>query len=103
MNNDATAIRIPYRQDIDGLRAIAVSLVVLSHCGLFFSGGYVGVDVFFVISGYLITGIIRSQYDTGSWSLSKFLFRRFMRLMPALVGMLLTVLVAGFFSLAYRL
>ena len=99
MNNDATAIRIPYRQDIDGLRAIAVSLVVLSHCGLFFSGGYVGVDVFFVISGYLITGIIRSQYDTGSWSLSKFLFRRFMRLMPALVGMLLTVLVAGFFFL----
>ena len=50
-----------YRADIDGLRAIAVLLVVLGHLGLGPPGGFVGVDVFFVISGYLITGIVRGE------------------------------------------
>ena len=52
-------MNLPYRADIDGLRAIAVLLVIFNHIGLsFFSGGYIGVDVFFVISGYLITLIL---------------------------------------------
>ena len=54
-----------YRPDIDGLRAVAVILVLLFHTGFSFSGGYVGVDVFFVISGYLITGLILQQQDRG--------------------------------------
>ena len=57
-----------YRAEIDGLRAVAVVLVVLFHLGLGFSGGYVGVDVFFVISGYLITRIILERQCNGTWS-----------------------------------
>src|ERR1700729_576974 len=59
-----------YRADIDGLRALAVISVVLFHAGApWFQGGYVGVDVFFVISGYLITSIIVAELDTKSFSL----------------------------------
>ena len=57
-----------YRAEIDGLRAVAVALVVLFHLGLGFSGGYVGVDVFFVISGYLITRIILEKQSNNTWS-----------------------------------
>lgn len=78
-----------YRKDIDGLRSIAVSLVVLHHAGVhLISGGYVGVDVFFVISGYLITGIIYQQLLKDSFSFSEFYIRRIRRLMPALFGMI---------------
>ena len=74
-----------YRPDIDGLRAIAVISVVLFHVrtGLF-QGGYVGVDVFFVISGYLITGIIHEDLIGGRFSVARFYERRIRRIFPAL-------------------
>ncbi|GAA2311348.1 SGNH hydrolase domain-containing protein [Streptomyces kunmingensis] len=73
------------RADIQGLRAVAVTLVVLSHAGLrHFSGGYVGVDVFFVISGFLITSLLIRELDrTGRISVTRFYARRALRLLPA--------------------
>lgn len=62
---------IPYRQDIDGLRAISVIAVLLFHAG-FLANGYLGVDVFFVISGFLITGIIKAEVDRGVFSFRAF-------------------------------
>ena len=74
-----------YRADIDGLRAVAIVPVVLFHAGASaFSGGFVGVDVFFVISGFLITGLIRHEIDTGRFSLANFYERRVRRLLPAI-------------------
>jgi peptidoglycan/LPS O-acetylase OafA/YrhL len=87
----APAIR--YRRDIDGLRAIAILPVLLFHAHVpGFSGGYVGVDIFFVISGFLITGIIAREVDTDGFSLTRFYERRFRRIMPALSLMILVVL-----------
>lgn len=87
-----------YRPDIDGLRAVAVLLVVLNHVGFSaFSGGYIGVDVFFVISGYLITGIIMSQMEKGTFSFSDFYMRRARRILPALYVVLLAVMVASYY------
>lgn len=81
-----------YRPEIDGLRAVAVIPVVLFHAGVqVFSGGYIGVDVFFVISGYLISGIILSELSTGTFSFLRFYERRARRLLPALY---LTLIVA---------
>ena len=74
-----------YRPEIDGLRALAVAPVVLFHAGYAsFAGGYVGVDVFFVISGYLITSIIDRELSAGSFSLLDFYERRARRILPAL-------------------
>lgn len=74
-----------YRREVDGLRAIAVLPVILFHAGLsWFPGGYVGVDVFFVISGYLITTIIISEMGRGDFSITKFYERRALRILPAL-------------------
>lgn len=74
-----------YRREIDGLRALAVIPVILFHAGFgLFAGGYVGVDVFFVISGYLITGIVMADVDRGTFSLSDFYERRIRRILPAL-------------------
>ena len=82
-------LRPTYRPDIDGLRAIAVLLVVASHLRVpWFSGGYIGVDVFFVISGYLISSIIMPQIATGTFSLLNFYERRVRRIFPALIVML---------------
>ena len=85
-----------FRPDIEGLRGIAVLMVVLFHATLFHMvGGYVGVDVFFVISGYVITGLIlREQASTGGLSLVKFYGRRAARIVP----MALLVLVAAMFA-----
>jgi peptidoglycan/LPS O-acetylase OafA/YrhL len=74
-----------YRADIDGLRAVAVLLVLAYHLGTSrVSGGFVGVDVFFVISGYLIGSIILSEIDRGKFSLISFYERRVRRIVPAL-------------------
>ncbi len=88
---------IAYRPDIDGLRAVAVSLVLLSHVGVpHFQGGFIGVDIFFVISGYLITGNIAQGIARGHFSLLGFYERRFRRIVPALMCMLLgTTLIAS--------
>lgn len=78
--------KLVYRPDIDGLRAIAVLAVILYHFKVpFFTGGFVGVDVFFVISGYLITKGILSQQDEGRFKLGEFYTRRVRRLIPALL------------------
>ena len=93
---------LEYRRDIDGLRALAVIPVVLFHSGLgVFPGGYVGVDVFFVISGYLISSIILREIQRDQFSLSTFYCRRIKRIFPALFFMLFaSVLVASVFFTA---
>ncbi|WP_428031971.1 acyltransferase family protein [Ancylobacter sp.] len=74
-----------YRPEIDGLRAVAVLPVILFHAGFgVFSGGFVGVDVFFVISGYLITTILAGEMEAGDFSLARFYERRARRILPAL-------------------
>ena len=79
-----------YRPEIDGLRALAVLPVILFHAGFqVFAGGYIGVDVFFVISGYLITSILLADIEGGEFSLAKFYERRARRILPALIFVLL--------------
>ena len=74
-----------YRTEIDGLRALAVVPVILFHAGFeLFSGGFVGVDVFFVISGYLITTILIEDIENNRFSLVNFYERRARRILPAL-------------------
>lgn len=86
-----------YRADIDGLRAIAVILVILFHCNItLFSGGYVGVDVFFVISGYLITSLLIEDIRNKTFTFRGFYKRRAARLLPALSITLIAVLAFGF-------
>jgi peptidoglycan/LPS O-acetylase OafA/YrhL len=85
-----------YRADIDGLRALAVLSVVFFHVGhTLFSGGYVGVDIFFVISGYLITTIIVKDIANNQFSLSQFYERRFRRILPALTVVIIFSLIVG--------
>jgi peptidoglycan/LPS O-acetylase OafA/YrhL len=86
-----------YRHDIDALRAIAVLAVLFFHLDVAgFSGGYVGVDVFFVISGYLITGLVNKELNAGTFSLSCFYVRRIRRLAPSLLVMLVPISIAAF-------
>jgi peptidoglycan/LPS O-acetylase OafA/YrhL len=74
-----------YRGDIDGLRAVAVGLVLLYHTGVTpLRGGFIGVDIFFVISGYLITQLLRADLKAGSFRISSFYERRILRILPAL-------------------
>lgn len=84
-----------YRPEIDGLRAIAILSVLCFHLGIRCPGGYVGVDVFFVISGYLISSIIFRDLESGCFSLVAFWERRFRRIIPALSVVVITTLVAG--------
>jgi len=82
-----------YRPDIDGLRALAVFSVVIYHAfPKFLPGGFIGVDIFFVISGYLITGILISNLNAGKFSILHFYDRRVRRIFPALVTVLLATL-----------
>lgn len=81
-----------YRPDIDGLRALAVLLVIAFHLGSgHFRGGFVGVDLFFVISGFLVTGIIDNDIHNGKFSLGRFYERRIRRIAPALAGLLIVI------------
>ena len=89
-----------YRPDIDGLRALAVLGVVAYHAApTWVRGGYIGVDVFFVISGFLISGIILRERDAGEFSLLNFYARRVRRLFPALVVVLATTGLIGWYYL----
>ena len=79
-------MKLNYREDIDGLRAISVLAVLLNHAGIgLFSGGFIGVDIFFVISGYLITTIIVREIELNDFSLIGFYERRIRRILPALL------------------
>lgn len=87
---------LTYRPDIDGLRAVAVIPVVLFHLGWSsISGGFLGVDVFFVISGFLITSIITAELSSGNFSFVKFWNRRVRRIAPTLLSMVLVVMVVA--------
>lgn len=91
---------LAYRREIDGVRAIAVVSVVLFHAGFrLFSGGFVGVDIFFVISGYLITGLLVADIDAGKFSLQRFYERRARRILPALFLVLFATMVVAWFQL----
>jgi peptidoglycan/LPS O-acetylase OafA/YrhL len=87
-----------YIPAIDGLRAIAVLSVILFHAfPQLVPGGYIGVDIFFVISGYLITNIIVTQASSGTFSFKDFYARRIRRIFPALIIVLVSVYALGWF------
>lgn len=88
------SVAATYRPDVDGLRAIAALAVVLAHAGWLPLGGY-GVDVFFVISGFLITGIIWRSIRGDTFSIADFYARRIKRIFPALLALLIAVGIAG--------
>lgn len=91
---------IKYRPEIDGLRALAVIPVIFFHAGFsFFSGGFVGVDVFFVISGYLITTIIIKELNNNTFSIKRFYERRARRILPALIFVILISSIISFIFL----
>jgi peptidoglycan/LPS O-acetylase OafA/YrhL len=99
MQNNTDA-KHSYRAEIDGLRAIAVIAVLIFHAFPHaLPGGFLGVDIFFVISGYLITGIISSDIDRGEFSIVTFYQRRIRRIYPALIAVLIATLIAGFIIL----
>jgi peptidoglycan/LPS O-acetylase OafA/YrhL len=85
-----------YRTDIDGLRSIAVIPVVLFHIGFaIFTGGFIGVDVFFVISGYLITSSLNEDFEKQRYSIAAFYERRIRRIFPALIAVIFCTALAG--------
>ncbi|WP_407208763.1 acyltransferase family protein [Citrobacter sedlakii] len=86
-----------YQPDVDGLRTVAVLLVLLFHVGFSsIGGGFVGVDIFFVISGYLITGILVSGMEKGTYKYTTFIASRISRLYPTLLFILIMCLILGF-------
>lgn len=94
---------LKYRPEIDGLRAVAVLAVVLFHAKIGpFSGGYVGVDIFFVISGFLITSIVAREIANGTFSIAEFYERRIRRIFPALFVVIVVSFVIGWFVLTPR-
>ncbi|MGJ4962396.1 acyltransferase family protein [Bradyrhizobium sp. HKCCYLRH3061] len=89
-----------YRPDIDGLRAVAVTAVLIYHAfPQLLPGGFAGVDVFFVISGYLITGIIDRQWSDGSFSFATFYARRILRIFPSLITVVSATFLISWFVL----
>jgi peptidoglycan/LPS O-acetylase OafA/YrhL len=101
--NDRSSPEHSYRPDIDGLRTVAVGAVIIFH---FFpdwlSGGFVGVDMFFVISGYLISEIISRRVQAGTFSYAEFYQKRVRRIFPTMLPVLSATLVGGYFCLAQR-
>lgn len=94
------ALHLFYRPDIDGLRALAVLSVVLFHAfPEWIHGGFIGVDIFFVISGYLISSIIYKGLDDNSFNFNTFYIRRIKRIFPALIVVLISCLIFGWFGL----
>jgi peptidoglycan/LPS O-acetylase OafA/YrhL len=92
--------KIPsHRPEIDGLRALAILGVLLYHANLGCGYGYIGVDVFFTISGFLITGIILREMEEGTFSVARFWTRRVRRIFPALAACLAGTLIAGYYLL----
>jgi len=91
---------ISYRPEIDGLRAFAVLPVILFHMDFnWIAGGYLGVDVFFVISGFLITSILKKEIDAGTFSFREFWARRIRRILPAMIVVTATILTLAHFFL----
>jgi peptidoglycan/LPS O-acetylase OafA/YrhL len=102
MNQSSTPQSIQYRPHIDGLRGMAVIAVVLYHAKLLLMrGGFVGVDVFFVISGFLITSIILRDLSAGTFSLARFWQRRIRRIVPALAVVVVCSSIAAYFLILY--
>lgn len=96
----STNINLLYRKDIDGLRALAVLPVIFFHAGFeLFSGGFVGVDIFFVISGYLITSIILKDIENNKFSINSFYLRRARRILPALFFVTILCIPASYLAL----
>lgn len=92
-----------FREDINGLRAWAVCFVILYHFGVsHFSGGFIGVDIFFVISGFLMTGIIVSSLWDGGFSVGKFYLSRARRIVPALLALCVALFIVGWFFLSAK-
>lgn len=96
MSRLSSAAAVPFRTDINGLRAWAVMAVVLYHFGVpGFAGGFLGVDVFFVISGFLMTGILVKGHDNGGFSIFSFYLARARRILPALAALCAVLLLVG--------
>lgn len=94
------SLKNTYRPDIDGLRAIAILLVIIFHAGFsLFPGGFIGVDVFFVISGFLITSIIEKEIQKNTFSFKNFYLRRIRRIIPVLVFIMLIITIPAYFIL----
>jgi peptidoglycan/LPS O-acetylase OafA/YrhL len=90
-----------YIKHLDGLRALAVILVILFHSGIeIFSGGYIGVDIFFVLSGYLITGIIIKKLKNNSFSFNEFYAKRIKRLIPPVTIVTIFSLIVGYYAMS---
>ena len=93
---------LKYRKELDGLRCLAVMAVIIYHSGIslfgvkIFKGGFFGVDVFLVLSGYLITDIIINKLDSRSFSLTDFYWRRIKRIVPALIAMLVVTSIVAY-------
>jgi len=99
--SESSELKNYYRSDIQGLRGVAVLLVVIYHTGFALPGGFVGVDMFFVISGFVITQVLMREYEeTGKISLSRFYARRAWRLIPALSVVIVATLLVSIFTMS---